>query len=151
MIRPLRHITTFFAAAAVVAGLAVTTAPATAATSHSRVGRAPAARDLPEAPDAAKARKLFASLGVADEAVGVICGTDRRSGLTVGTARARDCATALQVASVYTRRWNSGGEGAATVHAAGSVWSCREQPGPLNPYQECVETGRTGRWVTLTS
>ncbi|MFD7618189.1 hypothetical protein [Streptomyces sp. NPDC059802] len=85
------------------------------------------------------------------EAVGVICGTDRASGLAVGTAHARDCATALQVASAYTRSWNSGGEGATTIHAAGSVWNCREQPGPLNPYQECVETGGTGRWVTLTS
>ncbi|MEE1805409.1 hypothetical protein [Streptomyces sp. BE133] len=151
MNRPLRGTTTFFAAAAAVAGLVVTAAPATAATSYSPVGRAPAARDLPESPDAAKARELLAGLGVADEAVGVICGTDGRSGLTVGTAHARDCATALQVASAYTRSWNSGGEGATTVHAAGSVWSCREQPGPLNPYQECVETGGTGRWVTLTS
>ncbi|MER6103264.1 hypothetical protein ABT115_13290 [Streptomyces sp. NPDC001832] len=88
------------------------------------------------------------------EAAGVVCGTDGTSGLTVGTAHARDCATALQVASAYTRSWNSGGEGATTVHAAGSFWSCREQPGPLNPYQECVETGDivgAGRWVTLTS
>ncbi|MFC9621777.1 hypothetical protein ACFTXM_17885 [Streptomyces sp. NPDC056930] len=149
MIRHLRRTTTFFAVAAVVAGLAVTAAPATAATSP--VGRAPAARDVPEPPDAAKARELLAGLGAADEAVGVICGTDGRSGLTVGTAHARDCATALRVASAYTQSWNSGGEGATTVHAAGSVWSCREQPGPLNPYQECVETGGIGRWVTLMS
>ncbi|MGW1412189.1 hypothetical protein [Streptomyces sp. NPDC002403] len=87
----------------------------------------------------------------AGEEAGVICGTDRATGLTVGTALARDCATALQVASAYTRNWNSGGEKVTTVHVAGSVWKCREQPGPLNPYQECVETGGTGRWVTLTS
>ncbi|MFF3732914.1 hypothetical protein ACFYXM_21955 [Streptomyces sp. NPDC002476] len=85
------------------------------------------------------------------EAAGVICGTDGASGLSVGTAHARDCATALLVASAYTRSWNSGGEGATTVHVAGSSWGCRERPGPLNPYQECVETGGTGRWVTLTS
>ncbi|MFF9077037.1 hypothetical protein ACF1FX_33000 [Streptomyces sp. NPDC014646] len=85
-------------------------------------------------------------------ATGVICGTDGSTGLSVGTAHARDCATALQVASAYTRSWNSGGgEGATTVHVAGSSWSCRERPGPLSPYQECVETGGTGRWVTLTS
>ncbi|MFJ5724430.1 hypothetical protein [Streptomyces sp. NPDC093149] len=151
MIRHLRRTTSFFVAVSVVAGLAVTAAPATAATFHSLVGRAPAVRDLAERSDAAKARELLADLGVAGEAASVICGTDDRSGLTVGTARARDCAAALQVASAYTRSWNSGGEGAATVHAAGSVWSCRERPGPLNPYQECVETGGTGRWVTLTS
>ncbi|MFJ1843501.1 MULTISPECIES: hypothetical protein [unclassified Streptomyces] len=85
------------------------------------------------------------------EAADVICGTDRASGLTVGTAHARDCATALEVASAYTRSWNGGDEGATTVHAAGSAWNCREQPGPLNPYQECVETGGTGRWATVTS
>ncbi|MFF9352473.1 hypothetical protein [Streptomyces sp. NPDC014734] len=84
------------------------------------------------------------------EAAGVICGTDGTSGLTVGTARTRDCAAALQVASAYTRTWNSGG-GDATVRAAGSVWSCGERQGPLNPYQECVETGGAGRRVTLTS
>ncbi|MFB7214764.1 hypothetical protein [Streptomyces sp. NPDC056255] len=86
-----------------------------------------------------------------NEAAGVICGTDRASGLAVATARARDCVTALQVARAFTRTWNSGGEGATTVHAAGSTWHCREQPGTLNPYQECVETSRTGRWITLTS
>ena len=82
---------------------------------------------------------------------GVICGTDRTSGLAVGTAHARDCATALRVASAYTRSWSRGGEGAATVHAAGSVWSCRERQGPVNPYQECVETAGAGRRVTLVS
>jgi len=85
------------------------------------------------------------------KAAGVICGTDGTSGLTVGTAHAKDCATALQVASAYTRSWNSGGAGAMTVHAAGSFWNCGERPGPINPYQECVEVGGTGRWVTLTS
>ncbi|MFE7268466.1 hypothetical protein ACFU9B_41930 [Streptomyces sp. NPDC057592] len=86
-----------------------------------------------------------------NEAAGVICGIDRASGLAVATARARDCATALQVASAYTRTWNSGGEGATTIHAAGSTWHCQEQPGTLNPYQECIEIDRTGRWITLTS
>ncbi|MER6503819.1 hypothetical protein ABT218_31845 [Streptomyces sp. NPDC001455] len=84
-------------------------------------------------------------------AVGVTCGTDGTTGLSVGTAHARDCATALQVASAYTRSWDSGGAEATTVHVAGSSWRCRERPGPLNPYQECVETGGVGRWVTLTS
>ncbi|MFB7915737.1 hypothetical protein [Streptomyces sp. NPDC056061] len=82
---------------------------------------------------------------------GVICGTDGTSGLTVGTAHARDCAAALQVASAYTRGWNNGADGVTIVHAAGSVWSCRERTGPLNPYQECVETGGNNRRVTLTS
>ncbi|MFJ1640620.1 hypothetical protein [Streptomyces sp. NPDC088256] len=85
------------------------------------------------------------------EGAGVFCGTDHASGLAVGTARARDCGTALKVARAYTRSWNSGAEGPTTVHAAGSVWKCREQQGPLNPYQKCVETDGTARWVTLTS
>ncbi|MER6499196.1 HNH endonuclease family protein [Streptomyces sp. NPDC001455] len=69
MIRHLRRTTTFFAASVVVAGLAVTAAPATAATLHSAVpvGQAPAVRDLPEPPDVVKARELLAELVVADE------------------------------------------------------------------------------------
>ncbi|MFI9630525.1 HNH endonuclease family protein [Streptomyces sp. NPDC052042] len=67
MIRHLRRTTTFFAAAAVVTGLAVTTAPATAVTHHTPVDRAAAVRDLPEPPDAAKARELLGQLVVADE------------------------------------------------------------------------------------
>ncbi|WP_229867122.1 hypothetical protein [Streptomyces gelaticus] len=85
------------------------------------------------------------------EATGVMCGTDGASGLMVGAARAGDCTTALRVASAYTRSWNSGGEAATTVRAAGSVWSCREQPGTLNPYQECVEADGSGRRVILMS
>lgn len=83
--------------------------------------------------------------------VGIQCGADGTSGLAVATDQATGCATALQVAAAYTQDWYSGGEGAKTVHAGGSVWSCGERPGSPNPYQRCVDTGDRGRWVTLRS
>lgn len=84
------------------------------------------------------------------ELCGEAVGEELRALDALADAPADERATVLLHASLWGNR-DSGGEGATSVHAAGSVWSCREQPGPLNPYQECVETGGTGRWVTLTS
>ncbi|MFJ1839024.1 DUF1524 domain-containing protein [Streptomyces sp. NPDC088175] len=52
-----------------VAGLALTAAPATATAvvSHAPVGQVPSLRELPEPPDAVKARELLGDLVVADE------------------------------------------------------------------------------------
>jgi hypothetical protein len=79
------------------------------------------------------------------------CGADGDSGLAVATDQATGCATALQVAASHTQDWYSGGEGAKTVHAAGSVWSCGKRSGSPNPYQQCVDTGDRGRWATPRS
>lgn len=81
----------------------------------------------------------------------VVCGTDGATGLAVSAGQAEECSTALRVAGAYTRDWDGTGDAATTVHAAGSTWSCREQQGDPNPYQQCVNTSDSSRWVTLTS
>ncbi|MGW0811769.1 hypothetical protein ACWD00_00690 [Streptomyces viridiviolaceus] len=85
------------------------------------------------------------------EANSVVCGTDDATGLAVSAGRAEECSAALQVAGAYTRDWDGTGGAATTVHAAGTTWSCREQQGSPNPYQQCVDTSDSSRWVTLTS
>ncbi|MYX96533.1 hypothetical protein GT045_17360 [Streptomyces sp. SID486] len=77
------------------------------------------------------------------------CGTDKASGLAVWAAEKGSCATALQVASAYTEVWQ--GSTGASVRAAGTTWKCRERQGDPNPYQECVSTSDSGRWVRLSS
>ncbi|MFD8823864.1 HNH endonuclease family protein [Streptomyces sp. NPDC059605] len=69
MIHPLRR-TALLTALSALAGLALTAAPttATAAAPHTPASsQAPTVRDLPEPPDAAKARELLAGLVIADE------------------------------------------------------------------------------------
>ncbi|MER5501269.1 HNH endonuclease family protein [Streptomyces sp. NPDC002561] len=70
MIHPLRR-TALLTALSALAGLALTAAPttATAAAPHTPASssQAPTVRDLPEPPDAAKARELLEGLVVADE------------------------------------------------------------------------------------
>ncbi|MFC7017920.1 hypothetical protein ACFQMH_40795 [Streptomyces viridiviolaceus] len=89
--------------------------------------------------------------GPVSEANSVVCGTDDATGLAVSAGRAEECSAALQVAGAYTRDWDGTGDAATTVHAAGSTWSCREQEGSPNPYQQCVDTSDSSRWITLTS
>ncbi|MFJ7200685.1 MULTISPECIES: HNH endonuclease family protein [unclassified Streptomyces] len=61
--------TALLTAVSALAGLALTAAPATATTTgpHTPAGQLPSLRELPETPDAVKARDLLADLVVADE------------------------------------------------------------------------------------
>jgi hypothetical protein len=71
MINMTRHPrrTALLVAASALTGLAFTTAPATATTAgpHTPAHQAPTLRELPEPPDAAKARELLADLVITDE------------------------------------------------------------------------------------
>lgn len=72
MISVIRHLrrTALLTALSALAGLALTAAPATAtpdAGPRASTGQAPSLRELPEPPDAVKARELLADLVVADE------------------------------------------------------------------------------------
>jgi hypothetical protein len=79
------------------------------------------------------------------------CGTDRASGLAVSAAEKGSCATALQVAAAYVKVWQGSAGASVGVRVAGTAWKCRERQGDPDPYQECVSTGDSGRWVRLSS
>ncbi|MEU2392832.1 hypothetical protein [Streptomyces sp. NPDC007369] len=87
----------------------------------------------------------------ATPAPSVFCGTDAASGLGVSADRAGSCGVALQVASAYTRILHRTRGAPAELRAAGATWVCRERQGDPNPYQECRDTGGSGRRITLTS
>ncbi|MFI9242039.1 hypothetical protein ACIGXF_05505 [Streptomyces sp. NPDC053086] len=79
------------------------------------------------------------------------CGTDKATGLAVWAAEKGSCATALEVAAAYTKVSNGSAAAPVEVRAAGTAWKCRERQGDPNPYQECVSTSDSGRWVRLSS
>ncbi|MFK0259435.1 hypothetical protein [Streptomyces sp. NPDC090445] len=81
----------------------------------------------------------------------VVCGTDAASGLGVSADRAASCAVALRVAAAYTGILPRTRGAPVEVRAAGSTWVCRERQGDPHPYQECLDTGGSGRRLTLTS
>ncbi|MFD7626735.1 hypothetical protein ACFV7Q_11995 [Streptomyces sp. NPDC059851] len=81
----------------------------------------------------------------------VVCGTDATTGLGVSAERAGSCAVALRVAAAYTRTLSRTRGAPTEVRAAGATWVCRERQGDPHPYQECLDTGHSGRRVTLTS
>ncbi|MFB7918063.1 HNH endonuclease family protein [Streptomyces sp. NPDC056061] len=72
MLEHLHRRTALLAAVSALAGVALTAAPTTAIAAtphtHASAGQVPAIRELPEPPDATKARELLAGLVVADEA-----------------------------------------------------------------------------------
>ncbi|MFV0132089.1 hypothetical protein ACLGIH_02275 [Streptomyces sp. HMX87] len=97
---------------------------------------------------------LLTALSVADSAAaapGRVCGTDGASGLAVSADRTTSCATALQVAGAYTQKARGATGSKVTVQVGGTAWNCQERQGSPNPYQQCVSTADSGRWVTLTS
>ncbi|WP_251093547.1 hypothetical protein [Streptomyces sp. Caat 7-52] len=79
------------------------------------------------------------------------CGTDKASGLAVWAAEKKSCATAVRVAAAYTKVWRGSAGASVEVRAAGAAWKCRERQGDPNPYQECVDTSDSSRWVRLSS
>ncbi|NXY93274.1 hypothetical protein HYE82_02375 [Streptomyces sp. BR123] len=81
----------------------------------------------------------------------VFCGTAAAFGLGVSADRASSCAVALRVAAAYTGILPHTRGAPVEVRAGGTTWLCRERQGNPDPYQECLDTGDSGRRVTLTS
>ncbi|MFF5532885.1 hypothetical protein ACFY71_10410 [Streptomyces cinerochromogenes] len=79
------------------------------------------------------------------------CGPDKATGLAVWADPADSCATALQVASAYAKARSGTARVPVTVRTDGGTWTCQERQGDPNPYQECVDTGGSGRRVVLSS
>ncbi|BCM65193.1 MULTISPECIES: hypothetical protein [Streptomyces] len=82
---------------------------------------------------------------------GAYCGPDKATGLAVWADRTESCATALEVASAYTKAATRTAEASATVRVGGTTWMCQERQGDPNPYRECVATSDSGRRVVLSS
>lgn len=79
------------------------------------------------------------------------CGPDKATGLAVWADPADSCATALQVASAYAKARSGTARAPVTVRTGDGTWTCQERQGDPNPYQECVDTGDSGRRVFLSS
>ncbi|MBL1105266.1 hypothetical protein JK361_11815 [Streptomyces sp. 5-8] len=93
----------------------------------------------------------FAGTDRAPDRKPAFCGTDKASGLAVWAAEKKSCATAVRVAAAYTKVWRGSAGTSVEVRAAGAAWKCRERQGDPNPYQECVDTSDSSRWVRLSS
>ncbi|MEW2288842.1 hypothetical protein [Streptomyces sp. NPDC047841] len=96
----------------------------------------------------------FAGTGAAARSPVTFCGVDKATGLAVWTDPAGSCATALEVASTYTKSASSRAGAPAAIRVGATTWTCQERQGDPNPYQECVtgdSGGRTGGRVVLTS
>ncbi|MGW2034966.1 hypothetical protein [Streptomyces spinosus] len=96
----------------------------------------------------------FAGTGAAARSPVTFCGADKATGLAVWAEPAGSCATALEVASAYTKAAAGRSGAPATISVGGTAWTCQERQGDPNPYQECVTSdsgGRAGGRVVLTS
>ncbi|MFF7972770.1 hypothetical protein [Streptomyces sp. NPDC007905] len=94
--------------------------------------------------------RTFADVPAAPESAR-FCGVDGASGLGVSAAPNVPCATALRVAAAYTEVRHGPGDASVHVRAGGATWTCQERQGDPNPYQECLNTGDSGRRVVLSS